>query len=450
MTEPLPPPPKKISRKKLTISLREEPPGSRHLVSTIDPKTKEKVPIKGILRVKLVLQYQMPSQTSLQASQNSTVSIPTTRNEVPLPTESDSTQSQMQTIEIVKEQKPQEVPRIMDSKPRSLSLIDPETNSLDDSQDNDGLQILTQVEQKSSTSNNSLFTPVTKTTTTASSTTKTTTVPQPVTTSESKTTFKDTISDTISELSSVSSFDEEELKKRRKKKPTSQSTTTVASQSNRKRPNSFSTTSVGAKPQNTPVVHAPMKFRKPTPPKRNEPSEEESSNVTVYSTFSHRASKNVEESSLSANNYAYTGSLATDTPLFIKAARDKRSMSPGVTKTTNSRPNSSTLLQPTISSTLKNDPLSTKKRPSSAPKSRPKEEEQENTIYTNVAERSALRSSFTAPNSLSKPLLTSTDLSSSLPKRINSTTTRNDPSGSSGNRLLRPTLSFLSKTVKKT
>ncbi|KAG2381736.1 hypothetical protein C9374_006120 [Naegleria lovaniensis] len=453
LTEPLPPPPKKNARKKLTISLREEPPGSRHLVSTIDPKTKEKVPIKGILRVKVVLQHQLSSQFSVQASQ--TVAVPTTKNEVLPSTEIISPPSQPQTVEN-KETKPQqEVPRIMDSKPRSLSLIDPETNSLDDSLDNDGLQILTQVEPKSLTANNSLFTPVTKTANTTPSTSATTTTLQSATLDSKATSFKDTISDTISELSSVSSMDEEELKKKRKKKPSSQPTNTstvAASQSNRKRPNSFSSTSAGAKPQsNTPVIHAPMKFRKPTPPKRNEPTEEESNNVTIYSNYSHRASKTVEES-LSSNNYAYTGSLATDTPLFIKAARDKRSMSPGVTKTTPtiSRPNSSTLLQPTISSTLKNDPLGTKKRPSSAPKSRPKEEDQENTIFTNMAERSALRSSFTAPNSLSKPVLTSTDLSSSLPKRLNSTTSRNDSSGSGGNRLLRPTLSFLSKTVKKT
>ena len=425
LTESLPTPQKKAPRKKLTISLREEPPGSRHLVSTIDPKTKEKVPIRGILRVKL------------SSNQPATVRSES-QSEVTIPSYSTTKEEKNDILSAAQ--------RILDSKPRSLTLIDPETNSLDDSNDADGLQILTTIEPKTS---NALFTPVSRNTELRVSPTK------------------DSSEDTASEPSVVSSTDEEDAKKKKKKRPTSSTipitpqlpttanANTANSIINRKRPSAFSNSKT---PPQTPISNAPMKFRKPTPPKRNEPVEPSESSVTTYSNLTHRLSKTSEPDN---TNYSYTGSLAPDTALFVKATGNKqRSLSPGVnigSRTNVSRnPVSSTLLQPTISSTLKNDPTTpsstqTKKRPQSAPKSRPKDEDVDPQLYN--FDRNNLKSSFggaftTTKSTLQRPMSSNVEVSSSLNSKrtLKPTSTDQKPGGS---RLMRPTLSFLSKTVKK-
>ena len=206
------------------------------MVSTVDPKTKERVPIKGILRVKLIPQHvQSVQQPEIQPiiTQNSptipsltssitsvTTAATTTTNSLPNGTNSNSTSPTNPVHDVIPQQvvaqpvtetvketpslKPKEIPRIMDSKPRSLTLIDPETNSLDDSCDNDGLQILTGPEAKNNLSS-ALFTPVLK---------------QPLPVMEPKPlVVKDSIPDTISERSSISSIDEDDSKKKKKKKP---------------------------------------------------------------------------------------------------------------------------------------------------------------------------------------------------------------------------------------
>ncbi|KAL9643384.1 hypothetical protein ABK040_010002 [Willaertia magna] len=412
-----PVPPKK-PKKKLTFSMKEEPPTSRHLVSTIDPKTKERIPIRGILKT---ANTKIPRPQSAPAS---TISSYDNSNSI------ENTQ------------------RILEVKPR-MSLIDPETGGLDDS-DSDGLQILTGAEANKPQTN-SIFNQPTTLTIVHTNPTTSNNIPNQIN--------NDIKSVESSETDEIESLNEDNKKK--KKKNTTSNTT-------KKRPTTFSAPStrntISTQQTQPPVIsHNVVKFRKPTPPKKSDNSEKQPLSVLSKVNIQHRLNKNEEDKQQSLE---YTGTLPSTDSLFLKVNHKKQSSGygnlNGNDKSLQRTASISTLLQPTISSSLKKEGM--KKRPASAPKSRPSAEDNNELISSpgnNIKEKFPLRSSFSGnigSSSLKTPTLTTnkTAFASTFPPTLSvpsSPQSKKKPKINSKrieSRLMKPTLSFLSKTVTAT